>query len=193
MGNHSLKSFFIVLVLGLVCGLFLGWWLCNRGQVISTITTIEVDTIKYYKPIPTPRNELANKTIDLPRLLFAPADTIVKTIVQTERGDSVEVAFPVEQREYRDSTYYAIVSGVVVGERRPTLDYIETYNKNTTSEVVLAPKKFRPYVGGSIGVFGAWSVGVGAGALIKDHHAVGVEYERMQSNNAVKINYNYLF
>lgn len=193
MDNHSLKSFFIVLVLGLVCGLFLGWWLCNRGQVISTITTIEVDTIKYYEPIPTPRNELVNKTIDLPRLLFAPADTIVKTIVQSEKGDSVEVAFPVEQREYRDSTYYAIVSGAVVGERRPTLDYIETYNKNTTSEVVLAPKKFRPYVGGSVGVFGVWSAGIGAGALIKDHHAVGVEYERMQSNNAVKINYNYLF
>jgi hypothetical protein len=107
--------------------------------------------------------------------------------------DSVEVAFPVEQREYRDSTYYAIVSGAVVGDRRPTLDYIETYEKTTTSEVVLKPKKVRLYVGGSVGVFGTWSVGAGGGLLIKDRHMIGAEYERMQNDNLIKLRYNYLF
>jgi hypothetical protein len=118
---------------------------------------------------------------------------VVKTIVQTERGDSVEVSFPVEQRIYQDSTYRAVVSGAVVGNRRPTLDYIETYNRTTTSEVVLKPKKIRPYIGASVGIFGTWSVGVGGGLLIKDHHAVGAEYERMKNDNLVKLRYNYIF
>lgn len=191
--NHSHSSFFISLVLGLVCGLFLGYWLCGRGQIPTSSTTIEVDTTKYYKPIPTPSNELSSFTLQLPKLIFAPADTVVKTIIQTERGDSVEVSFPIEQRVYQDSTYRAVVSGAVVGNRRPTLDYIETYNRTTTSEVVLHPKKIRPYIGASVGIFGTWSVGVGGGLLIKDHHAVGAEYERTQTDNYIQLKYSYLF
>ena len=187
------KGFFIAsLVLGLVCGFALGWWLCGREQTITSTTTTKVDTLRYYKPIAIARNELSSKTLQLPKLLFAPADTVVKTIVVIEK-DSVEVAFPVEQREYRDSTYYAIVSGAVVGDRRPALDYIETYEKTTTSVVVKEPKKVRLYVGGSVGVYGTWSVGAGGGLLIKDHHMIGAEYERTQTNNLVKLKYNYLF
>ena len=194
MTNHShSKGFFIAsLVLGLVCGCALGWWLCDREQTYNTTTTTKVDTLRYYQPIAISRNELSSKTLQLPKLLFAPADTIVKTVVVIEK-DSVEVAFPVEQREYRDSTYYAIVSGAVVGDRRPTLDYIETYEKTITSEVVLKPKKVRLYVGGSVGVFGTWSVGAGGGLLIKDRHMIGAEYERMQNENLIKLRYNYLF
>ena len=161
MIHSQLKSFFIGLVLGLVIGFILGWWLCNRDGAVLTNTTSVVDTIKYYKPIPYERKETTVNGFALPRMIFAPADTVVKTKVVVENGDSVEVSFPVEQREYRDSTYYAIVSGAVVGDRRPTLDYIETYEKTTTSEVVLKPKKVRLYVGGSVGVFGTWSVGAG--------------------------------
>lgn len=190
--SHS-KGFFIAnLVLGLVCGCALGWWLCDREQAYNTTTTTKVDTLRYYKPIAISRNELSSKTLQLPKLLFAPADTVVKTMVVIEK-DSVEVSFPVEQREYKDSTYYAIVSGAVVGGRRPTLDYIETYEKTTTSEVVLEPKKVRLYVGGSVGVFGTWSIGAGGGLLIKDRHMIGAEYERMQNDNLIKLRYNYLF
>lgn len=190
--SHS-KGFFIAnLVLGLVCGCALGWWLCDREQTYNTTTITKVDTLRYYKPIAIARNELSSKTLQLPKLLFAPADTVVKTMVVIEK-DSVEVSFPVEQREYRDSTYYAIVSGAVVGGRRPTLDYIETYEKTSTSEVVLKPKKVRLYVGGSVGVFGTWSVGAGGGLLIKDRHMIGAEYERMQNDNLIKLRYNYLF
>jgi hypothetical protein len=125
-------------------------------------------------------------------MIFAPADTVVKTIIVRET-DSVKVEFPVERREYRDSTYYAIVSGVVVGDRGPTLDYIETYNKTITNSVVVKPKAVRPYIGASVGVFGTWSVGVGGGLLVKDHHAVGAEYERTQTDNNIKLKYSYLF
>jgi hypothetical protein len=191
--THSHKGFFIGLVFGLIIGLLLGCWLCNRGQILSKKTTIKIDTTRYYRPISTPTNELSSKTLQLPKLIFAPADTVVKTIVQTERGDSVEVSFSIEQRVYQDSTYKAVISGAVVGNRRPTLDYIETYNRTTTSEVVLKPKKVRPYIGASVGIFGAWSIGIGGGLLIKDHHAVGAEYARMKNNNLVKLRYNYIF
>ena len=140
---------------------------------------------------------------DLPRYVYAPGKTQVKTVVKTvvvtedskegEEPKEVEVTFPIERREYRDSTYFAIVSGAVVGDSRPTLDYIETYNKTVTSEVVIQPKKLRPYVGASVGIFGTWSVGVGGGLLIKDHHAVGAEYERTQTDNRIKLNYSYIF
>lgn len=189
MITRSTKGFFIALVLGLVIGLALGL-LCGREQTFNSTTT-KIDTIKYYRPIPV-YNERISADFRLPKLIFAPTDTIVKTIVVTER-DSMEVSFPVEQREYRDSTYYAIISGAVVGTRRPTLDYIETYNQTTTSKVMVEPKKLRPYIGGGIGVFGDWSVSVGGGLLIKDHHAVGAEYERTIKGNNIKIKYSYLF
>ena len=190
--SHSLKGFFIGLGLGLVCGLVLGCWLCGRDQTITTNTITKIDTVKYYKPVPIPKRELSRKTLRLPIMIFAPADTVVKTIIVRET-DSVKVEFPVERREYRDSTYYAIVSGVVVGDRGPTLDYIETYNKTITNSVVVKPKAVRPYIGASVGVFGTWSVGVGGGVLINDRHALGVEYMRTSQNNSIQLKYNYLF
>lgn len=188
MENHSRKSLIIVWVLGLVIGLFLGGRLWHREQTVSTTTISVVDTIRYYKPTPIETASLTNNRSGLPRLLFAPADTIVTTIV-----DSVEVSFPIEQREYKDSTYRAVISGAVVGGRRPTLDFIETYNRTTLHSTIVQPKKVRPYIGASVGVFGAWSVGVGGGLLIKDHHAVGAEYERTKAENLIKLRYSYIF
>lgn len=193
MIHSQLKSFFIGLVLGLVIGFILGWWLCNRDGAVLTNTTSVVDTIKYYKPIPYERKETTVNGFALPRMIFAPADTVVKTKVVVENGDSVEASFPVEQREYKDSTYYAIVSGAVVGDRRPTLDYIETYYRTTTSEVMLKPKKITPYVGASLGVYGDWQVGVEAGVILKEQHAVGVEYTRSRIGNSIEVNYYYIF
>lgn len=177
-----------VVILGL--GVGLGWLLFHRDISASRVTV--VDTVRYYKPqlyIPP----ASSYRVNVPQFVFAPADTVVKVVVQTEQGDSTKVSFPIEQREYRDSTYRAIVSGAVVGERRPTLDYIETYNRTTTESVVLQPKKVRLYVGGSVGVFGAWSVSAGGGLLIQDHHLVGVEYERTKTANQIELRYGYVF
>lgn len=180
----------LILAIAVGVGVALGWLMFHRERVVSERTTI-VDTVRYYQPIPytLPRDYRVN----VPQFVFAPADTVVKVVVQTEQGDSTKVEFPIERREYRDSTYRAIVSGAVVGERRPTLDYIETYNRTTTESVVLQPKKVRLYVGGSVGVFGAWSVSAGGGVLIQDHHLVGIEYERTKTANQIELRYGYVF
>lgn len=178
------RGFFIVLLVFSV-GVALGW--CSRERTLLTERVEVVDTIRYYAPQPYTAPRFDNLYTP-PRLLFAPKDTVVYT-----RVDSVEVAFRVEQREYRDSTYRAIVSGAVVGERRPTLDYIETYERTTTSTVVIPPKKVRLFVGGGVGIGRGWSVSLGGGVLLKDHHAIGVEYERTTSDNLARVRYSYLF
>lgn len=175
--------FIIILVFSV--GVALGY--CSRERTLLTERVEVVDTLRYYAPQPYTAPQFDNLYTP-PRLLFAPKDTVVYT-----RVDSVEVAFRVERREYRDSTYRAIISGAVVGERRPTLDYIETYERTTTSTVVIPPKKVRLFVGGGIGIGKGWSVSVGGGLLLNDHHAISVGYERVANDNLAKIGYHYLF
>ena len=54
----------------MVCSSAIG---CVAEGRFTSSTTIEVDTTKYYKPIPTPSNELSSFTLQLPKLIFAPA------------------------------------------------------------------------------------------------------------------------
>lgn len=190
---HSWKGFFIVLILGLVCGLFLGWWLCNREQAVLTNTTSIVDTIKYYKPIPYKYDNRITSGCRFPRLVFAPVDTVVKTKVVIESGDSLDISFPIEKREYRDSTYYAIVSGAVVGDSRPTLDYIETYNTTTTRELVLQPKKFRPFVSCGVSFGDKVSASLGAGGIINNRHIVSAKFTRVGDKNYYGGEYGFIF
>lgn len=49
-----------------------------------------------------------------------------------ERADSVQIALEVQTRTYEDSLYRAQVSGPVVGELEPSLDWIEVYNRTQT-------------------------------------------------------------
>lgn len=157
------------LILGLVVGLIVGVLLPPRHQTISTTTT--VDTVVFYRPIPITTTTAEVRIISIPRLLFAPADTVHTTIVL--QGDSVQMSVPIERREYRDRTYYAIVSGAAVGDIHPTLEHIETYAKNTTQTIYTQPPKVRPYVSAMLG---KESIGAGAGILLANKHAFGVEY-----------------
>jgi hypothetical protein len=140
------------------------------------------------KPIPYKEEIIKKDTI--PMYIYIPADTVF-----LHRVDSVLIEIPVEieKREYKDPKYKAIISGAKIGDIRPTLDYIETYNVTTTTTMMVEPKKIRPYIGTSVGVFGTWSVGIGGGLFIKDHHAVGAEYERTQTDNRFKVKYSYIF
>ena len=90
----------------------------------------------------------------------------MQTVAVADNADSVTLDVAIEHREYRDSTYRAIVSGPVVGDIHPSLDFIETYNRTTTITVerpkrfavtagvgaAYTPKGFQPYVGVGVGV-----------------------------------------
>lgn len=125
-----------------------GWWL---GQYVSRpeiVERVRVDTVFYERPQPfavTDRPAVVN----VPRVLFAPADTVDRTVVVT---DSVQIAVAERTLEYRDSTYYARVVGPVVGNLSPRLDYFETYNK-TVERVQLVREPYAWEVGPALGTW----------------------------------------
>jgi hypothetical protein len=175
------------ILVALVVGVFVGLLLGREHSVVTTHTT--VDTVVHYKPLPTAIATTEVRTISMPRLLFAPADTVHTTTVIV-KGESVELQVPIERREYRDSSYYAVVSGAVVGDIHPTLEHIETYAKNTVQTTYVHPPKVRPYISGA---FGKQSVGAGAGILICNKHAVGVDYTYAGGKGNLMARYSFVF
>lgn len=148
------------------------------------ITTIErVDTVIVEKPIPY-KVEVVRK-VSVPVYVPTPADTVV-----VSRVDSVLVKVPVEveRREYKDSLYRAVVSGVKIGDLRPTLESLELYS--TTSIVEKKPPLFTPYVSVCAGdeLFG-----IGGGISIRQQFDLGVKYVRVNKQNAWMLEANYKF
>ena len=175
------------ILVALVVGLFVGLLLGREHSVVTTHTT--VDTVVHYKPLPTATTTTEVRTISMPRLLFAPADTVHTTTVIV-KGDSVQLQVPIERRQYRDSSYYAVVSGAVVGDIHPTLESIETYSRNTVQTIEIHPPKVRPYVSGA---FGKQSVGAGAGIVIGNKHAIGADYIYAGGQSNVMARYSFIF
>ena len=132
-----------------------GWWL---GQYVSRpeiVERVRVDTVFYERPQPFAVTERP-VAVNVPRMLFAPADTVDRTIVV---GDSVQITVTERTLEYRDSTYYARVVGPVVGPLGPRLDYFETYNK-TVERVQLVREPYAWELGPAMG---AWMTTDGSG------------------------------
>ena len=173
----------------------MGLRLSPRHEVISTTTTT-IDTVVRYKPIPV-NEKIEYKRISLPRLLFAPADTVYTTTtsVVTPDGEKVEVTVPVERIEYGDSTYRAVVSGAVVGEIHPTLEEIVIYNKHTQTNTIEQKKEptLRPYIGASGGIYGGYMFTIKVGVLIKGHHLPIVSYTNIMGTNVLGVGYGYIF
>lgn len=156
---------FAYIFIALLFGFALGWFLRPPHEVVSVEQRI--DTVYYAKPTPIVVST-ERRIVNVPRLLFAPADTVkvVHAVAIADKGDSVTLDVAIEHREYRDSTYRAVVSGAVVGDIHPTLDFIETYNRTTTITVerpkrfavtagigaAYTPKGFQPYVGVGVGI-----------------------------------------
>jgi hypothetical protein len=175
------------ILIALVVGVFVGLLLGREHRVVTTHTTI--DTVVHYRPMPTATMTTEVRTISMPRLLFAPADTVHTTTV-IFKGDSVELQVPIERREYRDSSYYAVVSGAVVGDIHPTLESIQTYSSNTVQTTYIYPPKVRPYVSGALG---KESIGAGVGILICNKHAVGVDYTYAGGKGNLMARYSFVF
>lgn len=147
----------IIAALALLAGTLLGYRLQPRQEQVAE--KVRVHTVYYAKPMPS-RISTERYAITVPRLLFVPSDTVkvVQTVVVADAGDSVTLDVAIEHREYSDSTYRAVVSGPVVGDVHPTLDFMETYNQTTTiiterkqrfaltasAGTIYTPKGFRP-------------------------------------------------
>lgn len=132
-----------------------GWWL---GQYVSRpeiVERVRIDTVFYERPRPFAVTERP-VAVNVPRMLFAPADTVERTVVV---GDSVPVTVTERTLEYRDSTYYARVVGPVVGPLGPRLDFIETYNK-TVERVQLVREPYAWELGPALG---SWMTTEGSG------------------------------
>lgn len=120
-----------------LAAVFLGGWLLGRrASRPEVVETVRIDTVFYERPQPV---SISDKLVEVsvPRLLFAPADTVDRIVIV---GDSVQVAVTERMLEYRDSTYYARIVGPVIGELAPRLDYIETYDKTITRTVMTRPR-----------------------------------------------------
>ena len=173
----------------------LGFGLSPRHKTISsTITTI--DTVIRYKPIPT-NEKIEYARITLPRLLFAPADTVYTTTaeVATPDGGEVEVTVQMERREYGDSTYRAVVSGAVIGDIHPTLDEITIYQKNAQTVISAESKKipmFSPYFSGGVFLNGRGAA-LGGGVFIKDRFGVGLKYVNYNGESGGLVELTYKF
>lgn len=141
-----------IVVLGMTYTL--GWYAGRR----DTVVRIErhVDTVFYQSPAPRAEN-FHQVSISVPKLMFAPADTVTQTTIVEVGTDSVKMQLAIETREYSDSTYIAQVSGPRVGEYRPRLDWLKQMNTTSVVEVrAPGPKK-------------RWGIGVqvGYGAVLK--------------------------
>lgn len=155
-----------VVILGFAIGFVIG----KHRAITNTSIEVRVDTVYRIKPLPYKVTERV-QTLSVPRILFVPADTIVREVfVPIGDKDSVKVQATVEAREYKDSTYRAVVSGVVLGDIHPSLDFIETYNTTITKTIQkrpkfaftagvgygYTPKGFQPYAGVNFGII-LWS------------------------------------
>ena len=131
--NGFLKNFTCYLLLGIISFL-VGWFLGGRltRTRLSPETKIIRDTLWRVKPAP-----LSTITIgSVPHVYFF-TDTLYDEAGEVEAviGDSTVINFPIVQRTYPDSAYYAVISGPVVGGRFPTLDSIAVYREKIITTV----------------------------------------------------------
>lgn len=125
-----------------------GWWLGQYASRPEIVERVRIDTVFYERPQPFAVTDRP-VAVNVPRMLFAPADTVNRTIVV---GDSVQITVAERTLEYRDSTYYARVVGPVVGTLAPRLDFIKTYNK-TVERVQLVREPYTWELGPTMGIW----------------------------------------
>lgn len=176
--------YFVALAIGFVIGYFSQ----SRPMVESTITTI--DSTRYEFPHKFEVTNTEIRTFTIPRFIFAPRDTTTIVVTKYIKGDSVDVELPFERREYSDSTYRAVVSGVVVDNIHPTLESLDIYSKTITNTIVNKPPLFAPYVSASLGndMFG-----VGGGVEIKGKVSLGAKVWSVFDKTTFTIETTYKF
>lgn len=137
---------------------------------------VVVDTVRFEMPQYRATSS-RTLTVNVPRLMFVESSTSNVDYSQEESNlsdipacsaDSIAMRVDIESRIYEDSMYRAQVSGIAIGNIRPTLDWVEVYGKTkyTTQTitkrnrfavsagvgVAYTPQGFQPTVGVQVGV-----------------------------------------
>ncbi len=149
----QLLPFFI----GILFGVLVGWFSNSvwRTDGVKVITEVRHDTLRYSCPRYDTVIELRTEVVRLP-IEIVHTDSVERVV---HVKDSADVIIPITQKEYRDSSYMAWVSGY-----NPSLDSIHIYQqthyvtKGTEKSsrrwsiglqggYGYTPKGFQPYIG----------------------------------------------
>ena len=142
----------LLLALAFVAGRVTGRKAAISGLKPEVVEIYHRDTIRVNTPVYVRSYARVTDT-----LLVAVRDTIV-------RHDTAFIALPREVREYRDTNYFARVTGY-----RPELEYIETYNaEKMVTATIVQEKKLKP----------RYSLGVtaGYGFTLDGNEVQGIPY-----------------
>lgn len=148
-----------VLLLVLLFGTALGFFL--RGKYQKHEVLVQTDTLTFRETITIEHPPVEKHIITKETMLVEVRDTV--TI-----HDTTYVVLNKEVKEYRDESYFAVVSGY-----QPSLDFIEVYpeTKVVTSTETILPYKNNLSLGSDIG-------------YLKGFHApIYIEYERRWRDN----------
>lgn len=139
-----------ILLILLLIGLFTAGYHIGRKSVkLKTVERVRIDTVFYEKP-KLFTSSVKYVSANIPHIIFMPSDTIRESVIVKVGADSSEMRLAIERKEYRDSTYFAVVSGPALGDYHPQLDWIETYNTTRTRTHISSKVK-------------RWGIGVTAG------------------------------
>ena len=151
-------------------------------EVLKTV----VDTVWFERPQPM-ATAVKTATVKLPHMVFvertaydslayhgknstSDANYSTPRVDSLCLQDSITMTIDIESCIYEDSLYRAQVSGPVIGDLHPALDWVEVYNRTTVQTITrrkrfaitagvgaaCTPKGFQPTVGVQVGVI-LWS------------------------------------
>lgn len=108
-------------------------------------TKIIHDTIRIEKPI--------ERIVEKVRKVTIPVEVVVHDTIRDlmVRVDTVFVEAQEVRKEYKDSTYHAVISGLALGDHQPRLESIEVYN-TTITQVRLKKPHFAVLGGVGVGI-----------------------------------------
>lgn len=193
MAYRNIITFFCTLLIGL----FVGWWLgCSDHfeEVREEVRYVERPATKIDTEL-FPKWQDVGITDKLPRLQYT--DT-VREEVRIPADTAGIVADYFKRRQY-DLDFSTDTTGVYKVQVVTTCNRLESASativplQREVENTVVKVAKFRPYLGGSIGIGAKVGASLEVGAFIKEHHLPRIGYTRIGNDNYITAGYGYLF